>query len=398
MNSSDGDSGSDYGEEAGVQSVSDWTQEELAVLDQALFLYPAEQCSSFVERCILVAAQCPTKSARDVALRISNTSSDRSRLQPGGDHKQRRTVVVPSRTGSQALHNQKAPGGLRASSRANSTRREGAPQPPSTDTSTQPPASISSQPLSLPPPLSAPLLPSLSASCLYPPPSPPTNSNSSDDACIDIISAVAAAQQQEQQRPSSSSEDHGSLEGAAMHGNLSAIQALMEQNYSILNTFKSNMEQCRMVENTDLLVRLRDNVLSCLGHMDCMGGPATSLPPLPVQLNLDLANKFLPPKMMMPPGMLPPFSFNPSVGPSLMMPSAAPPQGMIPVQSGLPPGFMPPHMMMMQPQIPREIPAGMVPSTSPPPLILPPGMLPQQPVPLMRPPSPAGDPIAKLDQ
>ena len=377
-------------------TASDWSQEEQAHLDQALFLYPAEQCSSFVERCLLVAAQCPTRSARDVALRISYLSSNQNRSQPGGHLR----IVVPSRGGSQALP--KAPCGLRASSRANSLRKEGAQQPPNTDMLTQPP---SCQPVNIPPPLSAPLLPSLSASCLYQPPSPPTNSNSSDDACIDIISAVAAAQQQEQQqqqRPTSSSEDHGSLEGAAMQNNLSAVKALMEQNYAILNTFKSNMEQCRVVENTDLLVRLRDNVLSCLGHMDCMGGSATSLPPLPVQLNLDLANKFLPPKMVMgppPPGMLPPFSFNPSVGPPLMMPPTAAPPGMIPVQhSGLPPGFLPPHhMMMMPPQNPQEIsvPDGMVPSTSSPPFILPPGVVPQHLAPQTRPRSPAGETSVK---
>ncbi len=47
-------------------------------------------------------------------------------------------------------------------------------------------------------------------------------------------------------------------------------------------------------ENTELLVRFRDNILSILQQMDGMQGVMSQMPPLPVRLNVDLANNFLP--------------------------------------------------------------------------------------------------------
>ena len=390
--SSDEDSGSDDFSLPSAQpgQALDWTCEEQANLDQALLLHPAERFPTAVERYIVVAAQVPTRTSRDVALRISWLTSQQNlqRAQPADP---KRRTALPSAV-VQPVGPPVAPSkiGLRSSARASSVKKEA--------TGTQPPifsTESSYQPGSLPPPLAVPLLPSLSASCLYQSSSPPTNSNSSDDACIDIIGAVAAATGMQQRGGgalSSSSEEPPLLEVVAMHGGsastdsgsmepslLSAVQLLMEQNYAILNNFKANMEQCRVVENTELLVRLRDNVMSCLGHMGSMGGPVSSMPPLPVQLNLELANKFLPPKIIMghPMAGLPPFSFNPSLGHPLMMPPAPPP-GLLP---------LPPHMMMMPPPPPPElpIPAGMVPSTSPRSFIVPAGMVPQQSVPLMRP-------------
>jgi hypothetical protein len=69
---------------------------------------------------------------------------------------------------------------------------------------------------------------------------------------------------------------------------------LLEQNYLILNQYKQNMQQYKVHENTELLVRFRDNILTILNQMSCMTGLMQHMPPLPVQLNEDLANSFLP--------------------------------------------------------------------------------------------------------
>ncbi|KAK9824297.1 hypothetical protein WJX72_009233 [[Myrmecia] bisecta] len=89
------------------------------------------------------------------------------------------------------------------------------------------------------------------------------------------------------------------------------LAALLEQNYAILNSFKQNMAQYKVNENTDLLVRFRDNILTILNQMNSMQGVMSQMPPLPVRLNVELANNFLPkqPTGMYPggiPGMPPP--------------------------------------------------------------------------------------------
>ncbi len=47
-------------------------------------------------------------------------------------------------------------------------------------------------------------------------------------------------------------------------------------------------------ENTELLVRYRDNILTILNQMNSMTGVMQHMPPLPVRLNVELANNFLP--------------------------------------------------------------------------------------------------------
>ncbi len=69
---------------------------------------------------------------------------------------------------------------------------------------------------------------------------------------------------------------------------------LLEQNYQILNQYKQNMQQYKVHENTELLVRFRDNILTILGQMSSMSGLMQHMPPLPVHLNQELANSFLP--------------------------------------------------------------------------------------------------------
>jgi hypothetical protein len=72
------------------------------------------------------------------------------------------------------------------------------------------------------------------------------------------------------------------------------IAYLLDANLSILNQFRTNMASFKVHENTQLLVQFRDNILQILHAMDSMGGVMGTLPPLPVKMNVDLANEFLP--------------------------------------------------------------------------------------------------------
>lgn len=86
-------------------------------------------------------------------------------------------------------------------------------------------------------------------------------------------------------------DDHGAATVGVVGG---PIATLLESNYAILNQLKINMQHCRVHENTELLMRYRDNILSILNHMNNMGGVMGQMPPLPVRMNVELANNFLP--------------------------------------------------------------------------------------------------------
>lgn len=72
------------------------------------------------------------------------------------------------------------------------------------------------------------------------------------------------------------------------------IAYLLDANLSILNQFRINMASFKVHENTQLLVQFRDNIMQILQAMDNMGGVMATLPPLPVNMNVDMANEFLP--------------------------------------------------------------------------------------------------------
>lgn len=86
-------------------------------------------------------------------------------------------------------------------------------------------------------------------------------------------------------------DDHGATSVGVVSG---PIATLLDSNYAILNQLKVNMQHCRVHENTELLMRYRDNILSILNHMNNMGGVMAQMPPLPVRMNVELANNFLP--------------------------------------------------------------------------------------------------------
>lgn len=108
------------------------------------------------------------------------------------------------------------------------------------------------------------------------------------------------------------------------------IAQLLESNYGILNKFRSNMAAFKVAENTQLLTSFRDNILTIIHQMEKMGGVMDQMPQLPVKLNVDLANSFLPTRSTLP---------NPPCTPA----GSLPPQpagnipGMVPL-SGFAPG------------------------------------------------------------
>ena len=77
-------------------------------------------------------------------------------------------------------------------------------------------------------------------------------------------------------------------------GMASPVAQLLEQNYAILNQFKQNMAQYKVNQNTELLIRYRDNLHAILNQMNAMQGVMQQMPALPVRMNHELASSFLP--------------------------------------------------------------------------------------------------------
>lgn len=69
---------------------------------------------------------------------------------------------------------------------------------------------------------------------------------------------------------------------------------LLEQNSQIISQIKANFSACKLQENTDLLVRFRDNILAISNSIKDMPGITNPMPPLPVALNIELGEAILP--------------------------------------------------------------------------------------------------------
>lgn len=95
----------------------------------------------------------------------------------------------------------------------------------------------------------------------------------------------------QQQLPMPQLDDHGAQTVGAVGG---LVAQLLEANLHILYQYKQNMHQFKVQENTELLVRFRDNVLAVLNQMNSMDGVMSQMPQLPVRMNVELANNFLP--------------------------------------------------------------------------------------------------------
>ena len=161
------------------------------------------------------------------------------------------------------------------------------------------------------------------------------------DRCQSIFATSQKApnvmgQWPQQQVPMPQLDDHGAQTVGAVGG---LVAQLLEQNLHILYQYKQNMHQFKVQENTELLVRFRDNILAVLNQMNSMDGVMSQMPQLPVRMNVELANNFLPaasgaspmfPLGMpgMPPGMggsVPP----PPLAPMTGYPSAEPVMGAV---------------------------------------------------------------------
>lgn len=156
------------------------------------------------------------------------------------------------------------------------------------------------------------------------------------------------------------------------------IAHLLDANLAILNHFRSNMAAFKVHENTQLLVQFRDNILQILHAMEAMGGTMSQMPQLPVRLNVDLANSFLPSRpagvltfdgMSMPPppqpalnapGMVPLNGPAPGAGTVPKHALGPPPRG---IQQGMPQAPVHVHGM---PAPPLPPPAALPPHTGPP--------------------------------
>lgn len=112
-----------------------------------------------------------------------------------------------------------------------------------------------------------------------------------------------------------------------------AISTALDSNYVLLQSIKENMIAFNVSDNTDLLVRFRDNLLIAQLHLNSATGVLGSMPQLPVSINLDLAARFLPAasnstgmramsgQLPIPPSLHPP----PLLSPPLTLPIQPPP-------------------------------------------------------------------------
>ena len=210
----------------------DWTEEEQRTLEACMIRFPAERIDP-VQRYLRIAATLPRKSVRDVALRVRWTTMQAQLKRPTG--------VDPKIPGMSPL-----PGGqtkptpipMITSMHGGGVNNTGGAA-----------AAAAAAPMAMtmaPPP-----------SSFMPPSGPPAMADGS-----------------------------ATVDGPITH--------LLDANLAILNHFRSNMAAFKVHENTQLLVQFRDNILQILQAMKSMGGVMSEMPHLPVRLNLELANSFLP--------------------------------------------------------------------------------------------------------
>lgn len=102
------------------------------------------------------------------------------------------------------------------------------------------------------------------------------------------MQGVAYGRQQTQPKTVQATSNEGppTIEGPIAH--------LLDSNLAILNQFRANMAAFKVQDNTRLLVQFRENIINILNLMESMGGVMSHMPQLPVRMNVDLANNFLP--------------------------------------------------------------------------------------------------------
>lgn len=350
----------DAGSEFCGGCVVEWTAEEQQLLEQGLQQFPAGKHEP-LERYLKTAQLMPTKTAKDVCIRVQwmsrkeaqkkRKSIDITCAKKNNRNKERSltsAASLPSPSQLAAAANMSGMLGFQGGTQANGASAGGlmsnfgqsAVQQNAMSRSSLQPSGVNGQPqhqLGMQGGMQQQSRPGTA---------PLPDSPDGDSSGLLSLSTLAAA------IPS------GNHQGSYESTEFKAVGQLLNENYSILNALKSNMAQFKVVENTELLVRFRDNVLATINNMNSMPGLMSHMPALPVQLNLELASKFLPPSnhatptqpmpMPMAPNPMTPNFFNPSMGTSSSGLSLMPPMG------------MPDHMTLpMNPAMNLAMPNGM---------------------------------------
>jgi len=74
------------------------------------------------------------------------------------------------------------------------------------------------------------------------------------------------------------------------------ITDVLDQNLVVIKQIQQNMMHNKVRENTDLLLKFRDNLMKAHGAMAGIGGIMKQMPPLPAQVNTQLLQSVLPAK------------------------------------------------------------------------------------------------------
>ncbi|GAB4823403.1 hypothetical protein N2152v2_010449 [Parachlorella kessleri] len=289
---------------AGWHISLDWSEDEQRTLEEHLARFPPERYDA-LQRYVKLAAMLPRKSVRDVALRCKWTLHQqmlrKRKLEQGGGGK--------------------GPMGMAA-------KKPAGAKPPLMPMPLPVSGVGGPVPGTVPPPF-------------LPPGSQPPGSSGAPAA------GTAAAS------PS---------ESLIVDG---PIAQLLETNYGILNTFRANMSGFKVAENTQLLMEFRDNILSIISHMENMGGVMDQMPQLPVRLNVDLANSFLPSRSSLPtPAAYAAVSAGLPPQPTVNIPGMVPLNGIGTGSNAAPPPSSAPlpavgiaaHQAAGLPQVPQEAP------------------------------------------
>ncbi|KAF5827587.1 hypothetical protein DUNSADRAFT_401 [Dunaliella salina] len=266
-----------------------------------------------VERCLRLAAQLPQKTARDVALRLRWMATAGKQQDPGiaGNHPTGRPVS-------------KRPRSRRRGSRQSSFKISQAMKDTSSEGEEASEGDGSSGP-------QLPKAASMRAGTTH-----------TDASCT--VPSCNAPRPWQAGRAGVSRDPRATAEA----GN-SIISSLVEQNYSILASFRANMAQAKVAENTELLLKYRDNIATALENMAAMPGVMSRMPALPVKPSLEAASRLLPPMATKPgprPGHIP-FG-RCGMGPRCQCPqrltsNTPPPATGMPSMQLMPPPPPPPH-------------------------------------------------------
>jgi len=97
---------------------------------------------------------------------------------------------------------------------------------------------------------------------------------------------------------SDSSAYHGQQSALGEKANVlyAPITGVLDENIVVIKQIQQNMMHNKVRENTDLLLKFRDNLMKAQGAMGSIGGVMKSMPPLPAQVNTQLVRSVLPSK------------------------------------------------------------------------------------------------------